>query len=653
MPRKVVPEDLFSLRFVSSVVPGFEPGSVICCVKEARSAGKYRTTLWQCQPDADPVALTQGDVADTGPAFCPATKTLAFISDRAKPGAQIFLLTGKGSEPEPLTSLAEGAMGSLKWSPDGRFLAFTYAPTDLDRTEAASTARKESEASDPPQVIERWPYRLDGEGLYNNAQVGLWVYDLQSGDCRMVVPDNASREYDFAWFPDSRRLLVARDDRVEAYLEPSNNELSIVDMVDGTVTEISTPKGTCESLSIDPTGSRAVAIFNDRERLPYGPLEDRFLVIELVNCSSAMVGPRNLFLASHVIGDARDPASTQLFWTRHGLVAHYGSHGQQHVVLIDPETFELEDITPDFAGEIHVSFVREDGSWAGYATGVDTLAEVCTGDVAERKWTFISDFNATFHAETSRSRPEPFAIQAEDGYPVEGWVLRPPEGVEPNGRAAVEVHGGPMAMYTNAFFLEMQCLAAAGFTVYFSNPRGSTGVDEHHVRCIMGAWGDLDWKDVQAVTRLAQANHEWVGILGGSYGGFMVNWAVSHSQEYARAITDRCVSNLLSKWGNSDYLFVPDGAWPGTAFRDYSTLWECSPIKHFANVTTPTMIIHSEGDLRCNIEQGEQVYAALKILGVETRFVRYPASTSHGMSRGGPPDLRVHRLNMILEWMSM
>jgi len=143
-----------------------------------------------------------------------------------------------------------------------------------------------------------------------------------------------------------------------------------------------------------------------------------------------------------------------------------------------------------------------------------------------------------------------------------------------------------------------------------------------------------------------------MGICGGSYGGFMVNWAIGHTHRYKRAITDRCVSNLISKFGNSDYLFVPDGSWPGTVYDRPEQLWESSPIKHFKNVKTPTLIVHSEGDLRCNIEQGEQVFAALKLLGIETKMIRYPANTSHGMSRGGPPDLRIHRLEAMLDWFS-
>jgi acylaminoacyl-peptidase len=201
----------------------------------------------------------------------------------------------------------------------------------------------------------------------------------------------------------------------------------------------------------------------------------------------------------------------------------------------------------------------------------------------------------------------------------------------------------------------MQSLAAAGYVVCWSNPRGSTGYGEEFARSIIGDWGNKDWKDVQAVTNyikeLPFVDSKRIAIMGGSYGGYIVNWAIGHSDDYKCAITDRCVANLLSKSGNSDYTFVPDGVWSGSAFRgDWEKLWDCSPVKHFANVNTPTLIVHSEGDLRCHVEQGEQVYTFLKMMGVPTRLVRYPANTSHGMSRGGPPDLRIHRLREQLTW---
>ena len=276
-------------------------------------------------------------------------------------------------------------------------------------------------------------------------------------------------------------------------------------------------------------------------------------------------------------------------------------------------------------------------------------------DKDECTFAAVGNLNGAWAAEIDIQTPEELKLRSSHGSELQAWMIKPRGFTDRQSHPAViEVHGGPMCMYTDAFFFEMQLLAAAGYAVFLSNPRGSTGYGEQYCRAIMGDWGDKDWDDVKALTEFAM-DQSWVdsdrvSIVGGSYGAFMVNWAISHSNAYYRAITDRCVSNLLSKFGNSDYLFIPDGNWPGTAFDNWEKLWDCSPIKHFKGVTTPTLIIHSEGDLRCNIEQSEQVFSALQVRGVDSRFVRYPVTTSHGMSRGGPPDLRLHRLGEIVTW---
>ncbi|MCH7945588.1 MAG: S9 family peptidase, partial [Armatimonadetes bacterium] len=141
-----------------------------------------------------------------------------------------------------------------------------------------------------------------------------------------------------------------------------------------------------------------------------------------------------------------------------------------------------------------------------------------------------------------------------------------------------------------------------------------------------------------------------LGVLGGSYGGYMTNWVIGHTRDFSAAVTDRCVSNLVSMAGNSDFVEEQDDYFPGNFWDRSEPRWNQSPMQFIGNAKTPTLIIHSEGDLRCNIEQSEQVFAALKLLGVPTRLVRYPRSTSHGMSRQGPPDLRMHRLHQILDW---
>jgi len=238
---------------------------------------------------------------------------------------------------------------------------------------------------------------------------------------------------------------------------------------------------------------------------------------------------------------------------------------------------------------------------------------------------------------------------------VHTWVMRPPPGApKRQGAAVLEVHGGPHAQYGVAYFHEFQVLAAAGYTVVFSNPRGSKGYGARFCGAIRGRWGTADWDDVKSVTRfmsrLPGVRRSRLAIMGGSYGGYMTNWAIAHSRDYRAAITDRCVSDLVSMCGSSDFPEVPDLYWTGVSWDRPQSLWRSSPIAHFKGVTTPTLIIHSEGDLRCNIEQAEQVHAALVAQGVPCRFVRYPKQTSHGMSRVGPADLRIHRLGQILDW---
>jgi dipeptidyl aminopeptidase/acylaminoacyl peptidase len=248
----------------------------------------------------------------------------------------------------------------------------------------------------------------------------------------------------------------------------------------------------------------------------------------------------------------------------------------------------------------------------------------------------------------------------DDGAPakVHAWVIKPVGYQTPNRYPAVlEIHGGPHAQYGWAYFHEMQLLAAEGYLVVFSNPRGSKGYGEAHCAAIKGDWGRLDWQDIETVTRWMQSRPDvhpgQIGVMGGSYGGYMTNWAIGHSDAYRAAITDRCVSNFISMAGNSDFPFNKDGYFQGVFYgdhKDIESLWRQSPIAYFKGVKTPTLVIHSEGDLRCNVEQGEQVFSALQEQEVPSRFVRYPASTSHGMSRSGPPDLRLHRLGEILAW---
>jgi len=282
-------------------------------------------------------------------------------------------------------------------------------------------------------------------------------------------------------------------------------------------------------------------------------------------------------------------------------------------------------------------------------------AEVFVADVSAKTWRCHqrTHLNKALMAQLQLSQPEMYWVDS-NGTPVQVWVMTPPKGRRRRGPAVLQVHGGPHCQYGVGFFHEMQLLAAAGYTVVFSNPRGSKGYGRDFCASIKGAWGGADWEDIQAVTAfmgtLPTVDPKRIGIMGGSYGGYMTNWAVSHSDRYRAAITDRSICNLVNFFGSTDLPGCPGHYWSGNNWDSTDTLWAQSPLQFFGNVQAPMLIIHSEGDLRCPIDQADQIFFVLKMRKIPVRLVRYPASTSHGMSRSGPPKLRIHRLHQILDW---
>lgn len=658
LKRKLVAEDLLALQFVSDVQINPDGRRAVCCVKFSKSLGSYRSRLYELSEEREPIELTHGDFMDVSPRWSPDGSKLLFLSNRNKPLPGLYILESGYGEPKQAVELPEGSLTDVQWSPDGSSVAFQFRAKGEDRTSRAEELRKSEDRSTPPVEVTTWPYRLDGDGLFNDDRFEVHVLELATGRHRRVFGGSNFRELSYCWSPDGKRMAVAAQSGKDSFKKPPSKDFFILDLRAGKKSKIETPRGSKSALAWSPNGQWIACIADDRSENPWGPKSEHILLIEVRTGKwRTLLAEEDLFVDSHAIGDARDPAEGKLFWSADGkwISFQLGEEGRQGLARVDLQG-KLERLQARFKGEAHIWSASRDGRAFGAtvtsgAKPVEAAFVKLAGGGAVT--TMTSRFNAEFVRNIELATPQEFSIRSSDGSRIQCWTLRHPS--KTRQRAAIEVHGGPMAMYTTGFFFEMQLLAANGFAVFFSNPRGSTGYGEAFARAIMGNWGELDWQDIQALTDYA-ANQPYVDpkkicILGGSYGGFMVNWAVGHSNRYYRAVTDRCVSNLMSKWGNSDYMFIPDGNWPGSVFADSTTLWNCSPIKYFARVKTPTLIVHSEGDLRCPIEQGEQVYAALKLLGVETKFIRYPASTSHGMSRGGPPDLRVHRLKAIVDWL--
>lgn len=345
------------------------------------------------------------------------------------------------------------------------------------------------------------------------------------------------------------------------------------------------------------------------------------------------------------------------FWAPDGSALYFlaSDSGSTHIHRVPAGGGEVSRLTE---GRFRISglSISPDGSKLAYikATATnpgDLYVSNADGSNEQR----LTGVNEEILSGIALSEPEPFWVESEDGSKVQAWTLKPP-GFDESTRypMILQIHGGPHAMYAEAFMHEFQLLAAHGYVVVYCNPRGSSGYGEPFTRDTHLRWGETDMPDVMAVVdhviEQGYIDESRMGITGGSYGGYMTLWVIGHTDRFKAAVTQRCVSNLFSFYGTSDVGWTLIGyEFGGPAWERREHYMQYSPITYVENMTTPLLIIHSERDFRCPIEQAEQVFISLKKLGREVEFVRFP-DENHNLSRSGKPKHRIERLEHILRW---
>ncbi len=663
--RAISPDDLLKFQVVSD--PQISPdGRSIAFVKKHINTDKneYTTNLWLADTTGktEPRLFTNGG-KDSSPRWSPDGSRIAFIGGREKTKPQVWVIPAQGGEATALTKFPEGSLGEIKWAPDGKSIAASFRETDPDWTEDAKAKRKEKGLTDPPRVIDDWWYRLDGDGYFNAQRHHLYIINAQTGVHRNIYSKDAMGHFSFDFSPDAKQLVIASNRDKLAMIRNWKTELLRLNIATGKITPIpNLPKGPKDRVSWSPDGK--LIAFAGREGTDglYDTDNLELWVCDPIKGNArCLTGREDFCLMATALSDSADVSfAANLKWSPDSrrLFVQIGSEGESHIASISAAGGELNFHTtgPLMYG---MGNVTGNGTPRLALTVADSLSlpNVAVGQITAGtlKIQSLADFNHELFSQLELSKPQATWVKTTDGTDVHVWCIKPTNFKAGKKYPAIlEIHGGPHAMYGVGFFNEFQLLAAQGYCVFYSNPRGSKGYGRDHCAAIRGCWGTADWVDIQAVTahmkKQSFVDSKRLGVMGGSYGGYMTNWVIGHTNEFKAAITDRCVSNLVSMFGSSDYAEAPDQYWPGNSWDRPEKMWECSPLKYLGNCKTPTLIIHSEGDLRCNIEQSEQVFTALKLNNVPTRFVRYPSSTSHGLSRGGPADMRIHRLNQILDW---
>lgn len=266
----------------------------------------------------------------------------------------------------------------------------------------------------------------------------------------------------------------------------------------------------------------------------------------------------------------------------------------------------------------------------------------------------LTGFNDALNQEVAWSDAERFTYKSVDNLEIEGWLMKP-YGYEPGKKypLVLYIHGGPHSAYGEGWFDEFQNLAAAGFMVLFTNPRGSSGTNGEFTNASRGDWGGKDYIDLMKGVDIAAARPDVdstrMGVTGGSYGGFMTAWVETKTNRFKAAETDRMISEWTYWWGSSDSQSLTNGEFFGKPWENQAMYDSLSPIRHVKNVKTPTLLVQSEDDYRTPMGNAELWYMALKQLNVPAEFVRYPRST-HELSRSGEPWLLVDRLGRIRQW---
>jgi dipeptidyl aminopeptidase/acylaminoacyl peptidase len=687
--RPITETDLF--RFVWIGDPQISPdGSQVVFVRVSvnQAEDRYETALWIVPSSgaAAPRQLTAGP-RDTSPRWSHDGRRLAFVRAPEKDGKaqapQVYLLDMQGGEGRPLTDLPRGASGPA-WSPDGRTIAFTSQTLPGDARARASAATPHGAAAGDAgpgahqsdvRVITKAVYRDNGLGYLDpDHRTHVWSVAVPPPDAAPAAPTQLTAgpfdESPPVWAPDGRRLYFTSTRSREPYYDEAGSALYQVAASGGEPARVAAVAGTLGQPAVSPDG-RHVALVGTLRGAPVRSYSQPDLFV-----ADAAAGPdqeaRNLTagddadIGGGVGGDQHAPrggGSPSPAWTPDGraILVLATAHGRANLERVDAATGRVTAVT-EGDHEVVAWSVSADGATAvvlvstptsiGDLFTVDLSHAPVPGAAALRPLTHVND---ALFAELDLAAPEEIWYSSVDGRRINGWILKPP-GFDPSKKhpLILEIHGGPHSCYGWTFTHEFSWLAAKGYVVLYTNPRGSSSYGQAFGNLIQYHYPGDDYRDLMAgvdeVVRRGYVDEKRMGVTGGSGGGVLTNWTITQTTRFAAAVSQRSIADWSAFWYTADFALFQPTWFKGAPWQDPADFTERSAITHIARVTTPLMLVEGEADYRTPPGAGgEMMFRALKYLRKPVVMVRFP-NESHELSRSGQPWHRVERLQHIVGW---
>jgi len=683
------------LDLITSVsTPTLNPAGTVAVVATSRpnfDTDAYSGQLWEVITDDShtPRRITRGQ-HDSNPAYSPDGKVLAFLRQDAKGRPQLALMDARGGEPLIVTNRTFG-VSSFVWSSDSTRIAFTSLVVEPGRY--GTTAGVAAGAEDPRRITEN-RVRGNGSGWILDRHPAVFVLDVPQLDAepfaepvgRMALAIKEDREPKREAFPRPRLLSDPHFSASSITFSPDNSRVFFTSAQHETADDdlVTSIYSVALADGVDVEDGKELSAQVSAARLEVSGTQPHSLHTPVFSADGS-----TLFLLGQELGKSGKDFVARNTGVYCIPVAELPSasprlltdlettdYGDVHSTLVpvntkssaEPAVFALARVRG--AGELHQ--ISATGKTSIVSQGARVITGVATaggrivvnftdprtpgelGLVSDTEVTALTDFAAPLRAQTQLAEQIEFTATAPDGYPVHGWIYKPTnsnaDGPHP---VLLNIHGGPFADYNWGYFDEAQVYAQAGYAVLQCNPRGAAGYGRAHGVAIKEAMGTVDMDDVLAFYEQAVAAHgdldaQRAGVLGGSYGGYLTAWIIGHDHRFQGAIVERGFLDPFSFVGTSDIgWFFADG-YTGT---DPAKILAQSPMAVAENVTTPTLVLHSEEDLRCPFEQAQRYFQTLKRAGSEVEMLVFPGE-NHELSRAGTPWHRKQRFDAILDWWS-